>query len=94
MSHHSIKNENGIYLDFPPLSSVKEEVHQCLDNGDVINLFLLINSERSNECIDFTMLCFKFLRNLSKTRKFANRIIDCAIKTHLEDFWKKKNIPE
>ncbi|KAF0756405.1 trimethylguanosine synthase-like, partial [Aphis craccivora] len=29
------------------------------------------NSERSDECIDFTMLCFKFLRNLSKTQKFA-----------------------
>jgi len=33
-SHHSIKNENDIYLDIPPLSSVKKKVHQCLDNGD------------------------------------------------------------
>jgi len=40
-SHHSIKNENGIYLDIPPLSSVKEEVHQCLDNGDGDQPFLI-----------------------------------------------------
>jgi len=41
MSHQSIKNENGIYLDIPPLSSVKEEVHQYLDNGDGDQPFLI-----------------------------------------------------
>lgn len=39
--HHSVKNENGIDLDIPPLSSVKEEVHQCLGNGDGDQPFLI-----------------------------------------------------
>ncbi|KAE9534784.1 hypothetical protein AGLY_008076 [Aphis glycines] len=30
------------------------------------------NSERSDECIDFTMMCFEFIQNMSKLRKFAN----------------------
>ncbi|CAH1736772.1 zinc finger protein 1 homolog isoform X1 [Aphis gossypii] len=55
-SHHSIKNEDGIYLDIPPLSSVKEEVHQCLDNGDGDLPFLIYDNinntvQRMEQCV-------------------------------------------
>ncbi|KAF0772339.1 D(4) dopamine receptor [Aphis craccivora] len=63
------------------------------------NITFILDFERSDECIDFTMMCvfffyvfifffflclsprfeaFKFLRNLSKTRKFAMVKITCV----------------